>query len=46
MADSDNRHLRKQKKAKMGKENKIAMRDLVESGAVMDMGWDEKEVWR
>ncbi len=27
------------------KENKGAVRDLVESGAVSDMGWDEKEVW-
>jgi hypothetical protein len=30
----------------MGKENKSAVRDLVESGAVRDMGWDVKEVWR
>ncbi len=30
----------------MGKENKSTVRDLVESGAVRDMGWDEKEVWR
>ncbi len=30
----------------MGKEeNKGAVRDLVESGAVKDMGWEEKEVW-
>jgi hypothetical protein len=29
----------------MGKEkNKSAVRDLVESGAVRDMGWEEKEV--
>jgi hypothetical protein len=31
----------------MGKEeNKSAVRDLVETGAVKDMGWEEKEVWR
>ncbi len=31
----------------MGKEeSKGAVRDLVESGAVRDMGWEEKEVWR
>jgi hypothetical protein len=28
------------------KDNKGAVRDLVESGAVRDMGWEEKEVWR
>jgi hypothetical protein len=28
------------------KENKSEVRNLVESGAVRDMGWDEKEVWR
>jgi hypothetical protein len=31
----------------MGKEeNKGVVRDLVESRAVRDMGWEEKEVWR
>ncbi len=28
------------------KENKSEVRNWVESGAVRDMGWDEKEVWR
>jgi hypothetical protein len=30
----------------MEKEDKSAVRDLVESGTVRDMGWNEKEVWR
>ncbi len=28
------------------KDNKGAVRDLVESGAVRDMGWEKKDVWR
>ncbi len=34
------------KKAKMGKENKRTVRNLIERGALTDMGCDEKEVER
>ena len=41
------KQVKKKEKAKTGKNNnKGAVRDLVESGAVKDMGWEEKEVWR
>ncbi len=30
----------------MGKENKSTVRDLVESGAVRDIGWEKREIWR
>jgi hypothetical protein len=50
MANCDKRQARKKKKRKKGKmgkkDNKGAVRDLVESGAVRDMGWEEKGLWR
>jgi hypothetical protein len=44
MADSDKRHLGKQKKAKTGKANKSAVKGCGLEWAVKDMGYDEKEV--
>ncbi len=47
MADCDKRLPGNQKKRKMGKKkNEGAVRDLVESRTVRDMGWEEKEVWK
>ncbi len=41
------KQVKEKEKAKMGKNNnKGAVRDRVESGAVKDLGWEEKEVWR
>jgi hypothetical protein len=47
MADCDKKLAGKQKKRIMGKkDNKSTVIGLVESEAVRDMGWEEKEVWR
>jgi hypothetical protein len=34
------------KKEKLGRRTRSAVRDLVKSRAVRDLGWNRKEVWR